>query len=654
MHENLVKIQLKNFTTLRNWELDSELPANCLFDCVNSEFDGGIWKSIPGTTAYLPALTGGTVVNGLFYYPYKLSDLTDKDLLVEYYDKKFYLIDAALDTRTLVPATTFTVDEELDAVNYNNDIYLISPTNGMGYITGGATWGADFAVRAAYVTGGTNAPGNFALWTSITNGSFRIEIDGTWYNITGINFTGYSSMDTIAGKIQLEIRTVTGGMETVIWETDHFIITSGAIPASSSISLTTAAGVGTDISGEGAFSGLACSSGFGTVTLVSIPPTGSMIETLYEKMWTAGDPLNRNLLTYSRSATANNPEYIRDYTNGSGKALVGSGGAITAIRRLKNTLYVFKEEAIHYLKGFDTSGTYPIPIFEPYSVTGGAINQKCVIQVENDLWFLNKSLQIRSLGSEAQYISDTRTNDVSLAIKRYLMELDPNQSGACMSYFKNVLKISLKTAGSPYNNWVLSYDFNNGGYSIERLHSIKRYAATPEQRFFCEDGATSGNLFKDAIGYSKNGSAYYFSGKTKMVGVGRNTINCRLRYVRVYCARSDGQELTLNVYKDTYSGPVYSSKVLAAPSSTELGTAMTTGGGWGEEGFGEEIWGGSGNILSSLAPPVYRKVFPIDQNLTGRLFGIEIGGTINGSRAEIYEIELGLIPLPEKNIYVTN
>lgn len=531
MQEGLIKIQLKNFTSVRNWELDSEIPSNCLFDTSNSEFDGGIWKSIRGVTQFLPMLTTGTVINGLFYYPYKLTDLTSKNYLVEYYNKVFYLIDTEAETRTTVAATTFTVDEELDATNYNNDIYFVSPTNKVGYITAGGTWGSTF---------------------------------------------------------------------------------------------------------------------------VGTPPSGSMVETAFEKMWIAGDPLLRNVIYYSRSATAGNPGYIRDWTSGSGSILIGSGGAITAIRRLKDTMYVFKEDAIHYLKGFDSSGVYPIPLFDPYTVTGGAINQKCVVQVENDLWFLNKNLQLRSLGSVAQYISDSRTTDVSLAIKRYLEELDHDQPRAAMSYFKNVLKVSLRTSGSAYNNWILVYDFNNGGYTIERIRPVKMYASTPSQRYFCEDGANSGKLFKDATGYSNDGAAFSFYGRTKMVNFGKNTQQGRLRYVRIYCGRSQGQELTMTVYKDSYDNAASSSKTLASPTAAELGTSVTIGGEWGEEGFGEEVFGGSGNPIVGLSPPVFRKTFPIDQNLVGRMFGIELGGTINGTRAEIYEIELGIIPLPDKNIYMTN
>jgi hypothetical protein len=246
-----------------------------------------------------------------------------------------------------------------------------------------------------------------------------------------------------------------------------------------------------------------------------------------------------------------------------------------------------------------------------------------LFKVENDLWFLNKNLQLRSLGAVPQYISDSRTSDVSLAIKRFLNELDPVQPYAAMSYFKNVLKVALRTNGSKWNNWTLVYDFNNGGYSIERLKPIKAWASSPSQRFFIESTDSSGKIFKDAIGYSADGTSFFFSGRTGMVDLGDPALNKRLRYVRIYCGRSANMSLTVSVYKDTYNNAASSTKVLAAPSSIELGAAATTGGVWGEEGFGDEAWGGSGNNVVQDILPVVRKVFHIDQNLTGRMFGIE-------------------------------
>lgn len=103
----------------------------------------------------------------------------------------------------------------------------------------------------AFLTGGSSAETNTALWDSISDGSFRITVDGTAYNVDGLDFTSITTMDEVAAMIQAGLRAATGSTETVTWDTDHFIITSVNTTASSDVSVTsTSTGtVGTDISG---------------------------------------------------------------------------------------------------------------------------------------------------------------------------------------------------------------------------------------------------------------------------------------------------------------------------------------------------------------------------------------------------------------------
>jgi len=101
----------------------------------------------------------------------------------------------------------------------------------------------------AYLTTGTSATSNYLLWGALTDGSFRCTIDGTLRNITGINTVDTVSMADVASRIQTAIRAVTGGLETCVWSTNKFIITSGNTTSSSAITVLSAVGSGTDISG---------------------------------------------------------------------------------------------------------------------------------------------------------------------------------------------------------------------------------------------------------------------------------------------------------------------------------------------------------------------------------------------------------------------
>jgi len=115
---------------------------------------------------------------------------------------------------------------------------------------------------SALLTGGTGATAVFGTWAAVTNGSFKITIDGTAYTISGIVFTGAGDMAAVAAVIQAAIRTATGNaFETCVWSTNKFIIT-----VRSGITVTTAGGVGTDISGAGGTAFMDCDTGQGTVT----------------------------------------------------------------------------------------------------------------------------------------------------------------------------------------------------------------------------------------------------------------------------------------------------------------------------------------------------------------------------------------------------
>lgn len=118
-----------------------------------------------------------------------------------------------------------------------------------------------------------------ASWAPITNGSFRITINGTPYNVDGINFTGVTTMAQVAATIQTALRGATGGLETVEFlSSNQFKITTVDGSSSAITVATTSTGtVGTDISGAGAslYTGLST----GVVTDRSLPvfPTSGNI-----------------------------------------------------------------------------------------------------------------------------------------------------------------------------------------------------------------------------------------------------------------------------------------------------------------------------------------------------------------------------------------
>nr|QGH72377.1 MAG: tail collar [Podoviridae sp. ctka020] len=128
----------------------------------------------------------------------------------------------------------------------------------------------------AYLTGDTGAESVASTWAAVSNGSFRISVDGVAYNITGINFTGVTTMVQVASTIQAALRAATGGSETVTWSTNHFVITSGNTTSASAITVTstiTSGTVGVDISGAGAADWMDADTGNGVVTNTVLNPS---------------------------------------------------------------------------------------------------------------------------------------------------------------------------------------------------------------------------------------------------------------------------------------------------------------------------------------------------------------------------------------------
>jgi len=172
----------------------------------------------------------------------------------------------------VLPASSPTTDNQAARKKYIDD--LIAALSVPNIIDSHAVY------TPAYLTGGGSAESNVAIWDSVSDGSFRITIDGVAYNVDGIDFTAahgdgiVTDMDGVAARIQTYIRALTASTETCVWSTDHFIITSVDTTVATEVSVTdTSTGtVGTDISGVGTVY-MDSETGRGTATAGVLDPT---------------------------------------------------------------------------------------------------------------------------------------------------------------------------------------------------------------------------------------------------------------------------------------------------------------------------------------------------------------------------------------------
>ena len=115
----------------------------------------------------------------------------------------------------------------------------VAPVIGAEQLTnpGYETWPYEYT--PAFLTGGTAATSDYTTWAAVTDATFNITIDGTSRAVT-VDFTEVLSMDDVATKIQQAIRALTSGLETVVWSTNHFVISSVNTTSSSAITVTSA------------------------------------------------------------------------------------------------------------------------------------------------------------------------------------------------------------------------------------------------------------------------------------------------------------------------------------------------------------------------------------------------------------------------------
>ncbi len=170
------------------------------------------------------------------------------------------------------------------------------------------------AYPAQMLTGANGT--NLAGWQAVTDGAFKITVDGTEVSLTGLDFSSITTLEEITDTINY----AADGKFTVVYDSkaDKFKFFSPTTGAGSTITVLTAGASGTDISGSGFLNGL---TGTGTVTAGSgtnsaYLPAGILIssdiaaadlvagDVTYQSVLTGGVVrFDKNLITLENSLT---------------------------------------------------------------------------------------------------------------------------------------------------------------------------------------------------------------------------------------------------------------------------------------------------------------------------------------------------------------
>ena len=141
----------------------------------------------------------------------------------------------------LVVALTPSAQAHFEVSEYNGNLILKSLTSGENSSIGFASAPTAQSIDTpAVLTGGTVTP---ASLTSISDGAFKISVNGDEQDITGLDF---SSADDINGVVSVLSGKITG--VTVTANEEALILTSEATGSSASIGFASAGSAGTDVS----------------------------------------------------------------------------------------------------------------------------------------------------------------------------------------------------------------------------------------------------------------------------------------------------------------------------------------------------------------------------------------------------------------------
>lgn len=379
-----------------------------------------------------------------------------------------------------------------------------------------------------------------------------------------------------------------------------------------------------------------------TWSTIASSPNARLLEVWAEKMWGV-DNVAPSTVQYTATATASVPSNIEVWAGaGSGAQLIGKGGRIESLRTLNNKMYTFKQNQIDVFTSFYTDAAIPVPNMESISKNTGAVNNRATTIVENDIWFLAPNLEIRSLGQEANYFQDPRTQDMSSIIQRHKRDLDPDQSGAVAWYNEGLYKLALKENGSSQNNLLFVYDRDTGGWGFDRATS-PQVACTAAGKSFFGVGGNSGQVYRDENGYSDNGFPMSWGGKSGLFDDGRSDMYKYARYLFVRGARSEDVVITIYLLGEDFerlSGEVHT---IPEPTAAEIAAGgVVVEDDWGM--VGDIVGGGGYTGAEAGAPPVYRFNYTFSVGSTARMFGIEVESSLLAQRAFIDEAKIKYIP----------
>lgn len=598
----------RGLRALKNWKLwdgmenygeDNAISEGRVYAGKNARFVRRVITSKSGYQAMGDTLVGGTKTRGMWEYPY-FNGLTVQKKLIRFYNQDFWEFNPTTLTWDLIAGTWPNIEDKyVDGVVYGGSLFLVGQTNRTGNGVGKIFSGYDFTFTVAGV--GVSPALNSVY-----------QQGGSQFVVTEVTLV--AGAGTIKAKRILETPDPTAaGVLTkfdALYTGDAALNYTGFVKSASPVT---------------------------TFSVIANSPEGVAIEAFAERLCVIGDPSYPGSVIYSQPPADLNEFYkVENWDTATGALtfLAAKNTFLTALRAVNSSLYVWNNSAIfEHTAANLAAGINPTEL----SRTAGAINQKSVVVVENDVWFFNDQNQVRSLGNEQELGESPRTKAISEVILKTMSLLAPIQDNPVMSYHNRILKLALKTKDSPANNIILVFDYNVEGFSVDYGQAVDCYCIWDGSRYYGED--SSANIFKDDTGFTANGAGFPFAVDLEFEDNGRPDLFKRARYIYIRGKQSYYQTLYVRLYRGNYS--TYSTYTI--PSPFARGVSIDAGendGAWGSAESGSAVFGGEAGDEPGEDIMMYRFEQLISVEQRSNLFAIGLLADINGGKIQVDQIVL--------------
>lgn len=385
--------------------------------------------------------------------------------------------------------------------------------------------------------------------------------------------------------------------------------------------------------------------------VIANSPEGTGITAYAERLITIGDPSFVGMPVHSQPATSAADYYKVENFNvalGGAYFTAAKNSPLTAVNVVNDTLYYSGVDTLYqHTKDMIYAGQNPVEL----SRTGGALNQNSFTVVENDIWFINKENQIRSLGNERNLGENPRTKALSEVILRYMDALEDIQPEPSISYLNRIVKIRLRTKGANSNNFTIIFDYNTGGFSTDRGQCVVIETVWDNQLIYAEDN--SGQCYFDDVGLSGNNTGIPIAAYTPFDDDSRPDTFKRTRYLYFRGQQSYTQPLTLKVFYDGDYTKFYTFTVKSPQQRGVLPKVAVNDGEFGGSQVGNGVFGGDAGFGNTDYPVMYQTEELISLSIRSNLIAVGIEASCNGGKIICEQLIVKVIDEPESYLRAT-